>query len=62
MIVFLIKVFKYCEELLESIENDKIPKYDKWRNNLEKTDVKSSYYFTFGNTWGGLLGEKSVEI
>ena len=22
------------------------------RNNLEKTDVKSSYYFTFGNTWG----------
>ena len=22
------------------------------RNNLEKTNIKSSYYFTFGNTWG----------
>ena len=27
------------------------------RNN-RKTDVKSSYYFTFGNTWGWANGEE----
>tara|TARA_B100002019_G_C21133716_1_gene529632 strand:- start:22 stop:918 length:897 start_codon:yes stop_codon:yes gene_type:complete len=44
--------FKYCEELLGKYENNKNISMISGRNNLEKTDVKSSYYFTFGNTWG----------
>ena len=44
--------FKYCEELLRKYENNKNISMISGRNNLEKTDIKSSYYFTFGNTWG----------
>ena len=54
--------FKYCEELLGKYENDKNISMISGRNNLEKTDVKSSYYFTFGNTWGGLLGEERGDL
>ena len=44
--------FKYCEELLDKYENNKNVGMISGRNNLEKTNIKSSYYFTFGNTWG----------
>ena len=44
--------FKYCEELLVKYENNKNVSMISGRNNLEKTNIKSSYYFTFGNTWG----------
>ena len=54
--------FKYCEELLGKYENNKNISMISGRNNLEKTDVKSSYYFTFGNTWGGLLGEERGDL
>ena len=44
--------FRYCEELLEKYENNKSISMISGRNNLEKTNIKSSYYFTFGSTWG----------
>ena len=44
--------FKYCEELLKKYENNNKISMISGRNNLERTDLRSSYYFTFGNTWG----------
>ena len=44
--------FKFCEILLAKFKNNKRISMISGRNNLGKTNHKSSYYYTFGNTWG----------
>ena len=44
--------FNFCEKLLRKYENNRNVSMISGRNNLEKTNIASSYYFTFGNTWG----------
>jgi hypothetical protein len=44
--------FKYCEILLNKYKNCKSISMISGRNNLEKINLDTSYYFNFGSTWG----------